>query len=53
MCVNSGLEAYMRKSTKEDISGKGGQMGGGARGREGRTASAGKICRRLFKTGLE
>ena len=48
--MNSGLEAYTRKSTNEDISGKG---GGGAREREGRTASAGKICKRLVKTGLE
>ena len=32
MCVNSGLEAYMRKSTNEDISGKGGKKGGGGEG---------------------
>lgn len=48
----------MKISTNETIGGTGregaGAGGGGkARDREGRTASAGKICRRLFRTGLE
>ena len=45
VCVNSGPEAYMRISTNENISGKG--------KKKKKRRGTGKICRRLFRTGLE